>query len=568
MFTIADGRDHFYQWDLNRQIIVSDPTVDEIHFCNKTDDCSLVLEVEEEVLAERLDGTKVIQRYVNVPNILLQDALPIRVYAFCVDYTKVEKIFKVCPRTKPADYIYTETEIKRWEDTVNKADETLDRANEVLDGANDIVLQAKEHADNASTSASNALESATNAKESETNAATSASNASKSATDALSNANKAKASELNAQAASLDAVAAKEDTEQLKTDVTNLKSDTESLKNTTQGFANDASNSAQIATTKANEASESATSAANTVEGFNEYVEGHKLEFTHDGNGAVTLEGVELNGLDNYYTKEETDQAIANVEVDLSEYYTKSETDTLLENVDADIVISDDGEGNVIIDAAPGSGEGGSSEGGAKVVILNNFSNSVTDEDRANVKELCEYYYSNNNTFPNNTYYVRYTNGELCIVEKIFISTSWNGGYEIYFYFFTEGDDKFNNYAQLNSDYSWNTGYLSNYGSSSKDWRTGYYDSYYASSNGANTNHMKITGYFDGNDQYQVTFDVSAASTNGFTDNSYYIHMPTVYINSNSYNISFYNDYGTLRVRDSDHNDYYNFTITACYYWG
>ena len=316
MFTIADGREHFFQWDLNRQIIVSDPTVDEVHFCNKTDDCSLVLEVEEEVLAERLDGTKVIQRYVNVPNILLQDALPIRVYAFCVDYTKVEKIFKVCPRTRPADYVYEETEIKRWEDTVNKANETLDRANEVLNGASDIVLQAKEHADNASTSASNALESAANANESETNAATSAKNAASSATEALSNANKTKASELNAQAAALDAVSAKEDTEQLKTDVTNLKNDTESLKNTTQGFANDASNSAQIATTKANEASESATSAANTVEGFNEYVEGHKLEFTHDGNGAVTLEGVELNDLDNYALKSEIPTKVSVLEND------------------------------------------------------------------------------------------------------------------------------------------------------------------------------------------------------------------------------------------------------------
>lgn len=295
MFTIADGRDHFYQWDLNRQIIVSDPTVDEVHFCNKTDDCSLVLEVEEEVLAERLDGTKVIQRYVNVPNILLQDALPIRVYAFCVDYTKVEKIFKVCPRTRPADYIYEETEIKRWEDTVNKAEETLDRANEVLDGANDIALQAKEHADNASTSASNALESAANANESETNAATSASNASKSATDALSNANKAKASELNAQAAALDAVAAKEDVfEKL------------------EGF----DEKVESVNTNAQIASESATSAANTVEGFNEYVEGHKLEFTHDGNGAVTLEGVELNDLDEYALKSEIPTKVSVLEND------------------------------------------------------------------------------------------------------------------------------------------------------------------------------------------------------------------------------------------------------------
>ena len=288
MFTIADGREHFFQWDLNRQIIVSDPTVDEVHFCNKTDDCSLVLEVEEEVLAERLDGTKVIQRYVNVPNILLQDALP----------TKVEKIFKVCPRTKPADYIYTETEIKRWEDTVNKADETLDRANEVLDGAEDILVQAQESADSASTSASDALESAAKANESEVNAATSETNAAKSATDALSNANKSKQSEINAQTAALDAVSAKDDVfEKL------------------EGF----DEKVESVNTNAQIASESATSAANTVNGFNEYVEGHKLEFTHDGNGAVTLEGVELNDLDNYYTKEET--------------YNKTEIDALIPSV-------------------------------------------------------------------------------------------------------------------------------------------------------------------------------------------------------------------------------------------
>lgn len=354
MFTIADGREHFFQWDLNRQIIVSDPTIDEVHFCNKTDDCSLVLEVEE---TEIIYGNKsTIRRYVNVPNILLQDALPIRVYAFCVDYTKVEKIFKVCPRTRPADYVYEETQIAQFSDFTRRADETLDRANEVLDGAEDILVQAQESADSASTSASDALESAAKANESEVNAATSESNAANSVTEALSNANKAKQSEINAQTAALDAVSAKEDTEQLKTDVINLKNETESLKNTTQGFANDASNSAQVATTKANEASESATSASNTANDLYEYVEGHKLEFTHDGNGVVTLEGVELNGLDNYYTKEETDQAIANVEVDLSEYYTKSETDTLLENVDADIVISDDGEGNVIIDTVPGGG--------------------------------------------------------------------------------------------------------------------------------------------------------------------------------------------------------------------
>ena len=42
MFKIYDGRDKFYQWDLDRQLIIDDPTVTQVHFCNRTDDSSLV----------------------------------------------------------------------------------------------------------------------------------------------------------------------------------------------------------------------------------------------------------------------------------------------------------------------------------------------------------------------------------------------------------------------------------------------------------------------------------------------------------------------------------------------
>jgi hypothetical protein len=100
MFRIADGRECFYQWDSNRKIIVEDAAITELHFCNKTDDCSLVVEVK--------DGLA------NVPNILLQSDWDVRVYAFCSDYTKVEKRFKVVARTKPSDYAYTETEVRTY----------------------------------------------------------------------------------------------------------------------------------------------------------------------------------------------------------------------------------------------------------------------------------------------------------------------------------------------------------------------------------------------------------------------------------------------------------------------
>lgn len=106
MFKLINDRDSFYQWDLNQKLIVEDSSVDEVHFCNKTDDCSLVCEVYEQ------DG----KRLVNVPNILLTEAWDIRAYAYCNDcYTKQSERFKVIARTKPADYVYTETEIKSWE---------------------------------------------------------------------------------------------------------------------------------------------------------------------------------------------------------------------------------------------------------------------------------------------------------------------------------------------------------------------------------------------------------------------------------------------------------------------
>ena len=53
--------------------------------------------------------------YVNVPNILLQENFKLRVYAYNRDYTKFEQDFKIIPRSKPADYVYTPTEIKSFE---------------------------------------------------------------------------------------------------------------------------------------------------------------------------------------------------------------------------------------------------------------------------------------------------------------------------------------------------------------------------------------------------------------------------------------------------------------------
>lgn len=101
MFTLEDGRETLWQWDIDRYIIVNDSTICEVHFCNRTSDCSLVVEVKDGLAA--------------IPNILLQDARPIRAYAYCDDkYTLTEQQFSVKARTKPEDYVYTETEILQY----------------------------------------------------------------------------------------------------------------------------------------------------------------------------------------------------------------------------------------------------------------------------------------------------------------------------------------------------------------------------------------------------------------------------------------------------------------------
>ena len=117
MFVLEDGRKNLFQWDVNRRLIVEDPTITEVHFCNKTGDCSLVV-------ATYTDDTYDGKVYADIPNVLLQDRWAIRAYAYCgTGYTKVEEVFEVKARTKPTDYVYTETEIKRYEDLNKRIDE-------------------------------------------------------------------------------------------------------------------------------------------------------------------------------------------------------------------------------------------------------------------------------------------------------------------------------------------------------------------------------------------------------------------------------------------------------------
>ena len=127
MFKIQDGRECFYQWDLNRYLVVEDSSIKQVHYCNRTGDCSLVCNVFEK------DG----ELLACVPNVILQSAWPVNVYGYDQEYTKHSKTFKVKPRTKPEDYIYTEEEIKTWESLTERIDEieTNGISQEAIDSA-------------------------------------------------------------------------------------------------------------------------------------------------------------------------------------------------------------------------------------------------------------------------------------------------------------------------------------------------------------------------------------------------------------------------------------------------
>lgn len=113
MFKIYDGRESFYQWDIDRKLIVDDDSITQVHFCNRTDECSLVCETYTE------NGLNV----VNVPNILLQDDWRINVYAYDHNYTKHSTQYDVIRRSKPDSYVYTETETLNYNTLLNRVNE-------------------------------------------------------------------------------------------------------------------------------------------------------------------------------------------------------------------------------------------------------------------------------------------------------------------------------------------------------------------------------------------------------------------------------------------------------------
>lgn len=204
MFTLADGRERIYQWDSNVKLLLDESAmdIDEAHFSTKFSREMLPVKVV------RSEG----EAYVTIPNILLQKSYDIIVYAYCCTSgcTKHVDIFEVEAKAKPADYVYTETEllnyraladrITRIEETGGVSDEQIDKAFSNYLEKNPIVtpdLTAQvERAETAAREAETANNTATSNASTAVNAANSANTF---ATQAASAASAAGQSETNAE---------------------------------------------------------------------------------------------------------------------------------------------------------------------------------------------------------------------------------------------------------------------------------------------------------------------------------------------------------------------------------
>ena len=122
MFAIANERKSLWQWDLNQQLTVAGDCT-EVHYLDRGAPSTLTVEVK--------DGKA------DIPNILLQKAGRLVVYAYIIDaqdhHTKVCETFGIAPRPKPAEYVYTETEVKTWNDLQSQIGDLADLATEEKD---------------------------------------------------------------------------------------------------------------------------------------------------------------------------------------------------------------------------------------------------------------------------------------------------------------------------------------------------------------------------------------------------------------------------------------------------
>ena len=117
---IEDGRNSFYQWDQGQRILMEDhPTGVEVHFAIQPRHALDAIRCETKtawVTESYEENGKV---WANVPNQLLQIPGELVAYVYIESATHSETIasqsFMVYARPRPADYVFTESEIRHWD---------------------------------------------------------------------------------------------------------------------------------------------------------------------------------------------------------------------------------------------------------------------------------------------------------------------------------------------------------------------------------------------------------------------------------------------------------------------
>lgn len=130
--------DSLYQWDKNRKLKISGllvPNNPEIHFVNKAMPLALVRQCH-------VDDAGTIT--VDIPNVLLEKALPIDVYVCVYEGELFRTLYNlqipVNARTKPSDYIYEkEEEILSFNALNNRLTNSIVEMRELVDNAVDTV---------------------------------------------------------------------------------------------------------------------------------------------------------------------------------------------------------------------------------------------------------------------------------------------------------------------------------------------------------------------------------------------------------------------------------------------
>lgn len=146
MFEILNGRSSFWQWDINQKLVVQDlQNGAEVHFSNGNSDYALV------TLVKTVDGKKVC----DVPNVVLQKSGYVNVFAYVIDgeekYTEYKASILILARSKPEDYIYTETETICYKNLSEKIGDVslleTDAKENLVDAVNEIAKKAASGAD-------------------------------------------------------------------------------------------------------------------------------------------------------------------------------------------------------------------------------------------------------------------------------------------------------------------------------------------------------------------------------------------------------------------------------------